>query len=378
MLLVLLKVVVIVKSNNVIKSKKGQQLNQREIRLINDGVVEGVLLIDIKSKNNNVILTYNTDGLISLQDFLRINEMNKRLFVVLLRNVVVALKSVESNKFSRELIVWDLCTCYVEPSSWHVYLMYVPLQPYETTGDLKAFLQQMVSACNFVSTENVEYIQEFVEELNASVVYTISMLEEYCNKISEQLLLSTSKQSDKHFCSVCSAKLMPQEFICPYCGTEIKGYIQSRVASMCISSAPLTREVDTLDNCDERRSDYCQRTISVNEDENGVVTVFRGMANTVQTIWLEERERAGKILVTKFPFRIGKMEGVTDYRVYNNKVSRKHADILKEQGRYFIVDLGSTNGTYLYGKRIQPGVKEVLSDGTLIRFADAEFKFHID
>ena len=53
-------------------------------------------------------------------------------------------------------------------------------------------------------------------------------------------------------------------------------------------------------------------------------------------------------------------------------------DILKEQGQYYICDLGSTNGTYLCGKRIQPGVKEQLTDGMIIEFANSKFKVHID
>ena len=72
------------------------------------------------------------------------------------------------------------------------------------------------------------------------------------------------------------------------------------------------------------------------------------------------------------------MEGETDYRIQNSAVSRKHADIIKEQGQYFVMDLGSTNGTYLGGRRIQTGVKELLSDGAIVRFANAEYKVHID
>ena len=72
------------------------------------------------------------------------------------------------------------------------------------------------------------------------------------------------------------------------------------------------------------------------------------------------------------------MEGVADYRIFNNNVSRKHADIIKDQGKFYVVDLDSTNGTYLNGRRTQPGVKELLKDGSIIRFANEEFKFHID
>lgn len=353
------------KRNLVIKGKKGQQLNQREFKLIYSGAVEGVLLLDIECKKNYVNLKYNTNGLIRMKDFLRMNEITKRLFVVMLRNIVVGLKSMENNRLSRDLISWNIGTTYVNPSSWHVYLMYIPLQPYEITGNLKNFLQEFISTCNFSGYETVEYVQELVNELNAEVTYTISKLEQYCDRVSEKILLGSAKQMDKFFCPACLGKLMSDENVCPFCGTKITKQLSG-------NEIPGNKKTHCTEN------DVEQGTIVVNEDANGLLTVFKGTSKAAQTMWLEDRERTGKIIPSKFPFRLGKMDGVTDYRIYNSSVSRKHADIIKERGTYYVVDLGSTNGTYLSGIRLQPGVKEALTDGSILRFADAEFKVHID
>jgi hypothetical protein len=46
------------------------------------------------------------------------------------------------------------------------------------------------------------------------------------------------------------------------------------------------------------------------------------------------------------------------------KVSRRHARISRNNGSYFIEDLGSTNGTYINrGRRILPGNIQILKDG---------------
>ena len=46
------------------------------------------------------------------------------------------------------------------------------------------------------------------------------------------------------------------------------------------------------------------------------------------------------------------------------KVSRRHARIRRNNGSYFIEDLGSTNGTYVNrGRRLLPGNTQILSDG---------------
>ena len=46
------------------------------------------------------------------------------------------------------------------------------------------------------------------------------------------------------------------------------------------------------------------------------------------------------------------------------KVSRRHARIYRNNGSYFIEDLGSTNGTYVNrGRRLLPGNSQILNDG---------------
>ena len=366
------------KKNSIIKIKKGQQINPREINLINSGVVEGFLCLNVKSNKHSVKLNFSTDGLVGLQDFIQMNKMTKRLFVILLRNVVVALKSVESNKLSHDLIIWDLNTSYVDPASWHVYLTYVPLQPYELTGNLKTFIQQIIAACNFSDADDVTYVQELVTELNDNVAYTVGRLEDYCNLISEDLVSGQTNFYKEILCPVCKAKLTSDETQCPFCGAKVLrnnavGRKETAVPQR-VNAMPVEKDNEVSLGNPTRTSD----SISVNEDENGVVTVFRGAQRMMQCVWIEDCSSAGKTCISKFPFRIGKMEGITDYRIYNNRVSRKHADILKGQGRFFIVDLDSTNGTYLNKKRLQPGVKEELHDGDLFDLADSRFKFHID
>ena len=361
-----------------IKGKKGQHLNQREVNAISEGAIDGLLLFDVEANGYKVNLTYNTDGLIPYFDFLRFNSMNRRLILVLLRNVVLVLKEIENNCFSKDLLMWNIQSVYVEPSTWHVYMMYVPLQFFETIGNLKTFLLDTIALCHFESGEDTEYIQRLVQDLNRVTAYTTGMLESYCDRLSEEIFQQKKKNVGREVCQACGLRVIAEEEICPFCGKRLK--------SQTINTHPKEELVIDSGRCfianesemKAEKSHVFHKSISINEDENGVITVFRGTQPIVQSVWLEDYSREGKIFITKFPFRIGKMEGVTDYQICNNAVSRKHADILKEQGRYFIIDLGSTNGTYLNEKRIQPGVKELLTDGMLVEFANSKYKIHID
>jgi pSer/pThr/pTyr-binding forkhead associated (FHA) protein len=61
-----------------------------------------------------------------------------------------------------------------------------------------------------------------------------------------------------------------------------------------------------------------------------------------------------------------------DLRVSDLNVSRRHAEIREEGDRWILVDLGSTNGTLLNGRKID---REQLSDGDTITLGSTEIVF---
>lgn len=60
------------------------------------------------------------------------------------------------------------------------------------------------------------------------------------------------------------------------------------------------------------------------------------------------------ILLTEFPFFIGKAEENTHHTIEDSTVSRFHARIDKEEEELWLTDLNSTNGTFLNGIRLVP------------------------
>jgi pSer/pThr/pTyr-binding forkhead associated (FHA) protein len=93
--------------------------------------------------------------------------------------------------------------------------------------------------------------------------------------------------------------------------------------------------------------------------------------------WLD-REIPGKeperIDLDHFPFTLGRNE-TCDYQVQSSRVSRQHAQIVREGGRLRIRDLKSTNGTFVNGQRIE---EHLLCDGDLIVIADVSFSFRTE
>jgi pSer/pThr/pTyr-binding forkhead associated (FHA) protein len=60
----------------------------------------------------------------------------------------------------------------------------------------------------------------------------------------------------------------------------------------------------------------------------------------------------------------------------DKQVSSKHAELFERDGHWHVTDTGSTNGTFVDGKRLTPGQAQGLSDAIPIRFGpDAAFMF---
>ncbi len=87
------------------------------------------------------------------------------------------------------------------------------------------------------------------------------------------------------------------------------------------------------------------------------------------------------IVITRFPFLVSKIHGVfagyqENMAEHAQQLSRRHALIFHRSGKFFVEDLGSTNGTFVDGDRLGEQARE-LRDGTGISFGDEQFSYSV-
>jgi hypothetical protein len=68
---------------------------------------------------------------------------------------------------------------------------------------------------------------------------------------------------------------------------------------------------------------------------------------------------------------------MTPHRGEEGGVSRQHAQLIHEGDAWFVIDLDSTNGTYLNGDEVTAKTRQPLNDGDRLGFGDVEATFHI-
>lgn len=83
-----------------------------------------------------------------------------------------------------------------------------------------------------------------------------------------------------------------------------------------------------------------------------------------------------KIELNKPSFVLGKSPESADYAIADNtNVSRIHATIITRNGRYYVMDQRSTNGTFVNGRIIKPNQEVELLTGDCLMLANEEFVF---
>lgn len=330
----------------------------------------------LQFKTNKKTLVFDCKGLISLADYLRMNQMNKKMFTHILLSVVGAIKSCEANYFSLRLLTLSLQYTMIDPGTWHVYFLYIPVQPFEAPGSLKEILNEIIQYSVFDTSEDTDYIQDYICMINSGVIVPWQTVEEYANGLVAQLRKESPE--NERYCYHCNTRLEEDELVCPGCGIIFKSTLfpgeETIKRYMVMEKGPLPLSYNqylmSLASSKETEDD-----LSAGMDETGIICVFKPAGAQADTACLVSAKSKIRSVIKKTPFVVGKLQWETDLCLPEKTVSRKHASFHCENGEYFVSDLGSTNGTFLNGKRLESLKKYKLSHDDIVRFAHEEFIF---
>jgi hypothetical protein len=84
-------------------------------------------------------------------------------------------------------------------------------------------------------------------------------------------------------------------------------------------------------------------------EDTTISATTRADMHTVRVSW--QAERRSHVREFQRNFIIGR-DAESDIRLFHDKISRQHARVHFDQGRWWVTDLGSRNGTYLNGRLI--------------------------
>lgn len=95
--------------------------------------------------------------------------------------------------------------------------------------------------------------------------------------------------------------------------------------------------------------------------------------NREYKLYALDKKNKKHIELTQFPYTIGKMAGCVDCVLTDDSISRLHARFEKQEGKIFLTDMNSKNGTYKNGLRMEPSETVEIEPGDEIRFGKLNY-----
>ncbi len=130
---------------------------------------------------------------------------------------------------------------------------------------------------------------------------------------------------------------------------------------------------------DEQLSPYTQTNVTKIADEEDTLVTKRQSAEKAPASLLllnGPQELMGLFWPLNQPVTsVGRSSRLNDIIIPHNSLSKTHFQIIKEKQMFYIVDLRSTNKTYINDKQIEPYQKTALENNSYIRASHLIFKF---
>ncbi len=147
------------------------------------------------------------------------------------------------------------------------------------------------------------------------------------------------------------------------------------------------KPVEMWDDLEPQREEEAAAPAEKRETSREYPQPFQGGPETDTELFLAEedsedlpflfcQERKEKIVLTEFPFFIGCRKGV-HYDPGERGVSRLHLRLDCRNGRYWVMDLNSTNGSRLNGKELAPNEERELVHGDSIGIVGQVYEFRV-
>lgn len=165
-------------------------------------------------------------------------------------------------------------------------------------------------------------------------------------------------ESDSLFCDQCGREL----YICPECKTFGKGKRCTQCGIELVKASSMS-------------------SVATSQTNMPPVSQQTPFSSTVRPL-SPAPQSPGHLVCANPPLRLGLESGViigrrghypTVFAAFGD-VSGNHAKIEQKDQQWQVMDLGSTNGTFLNGQALTPNQPYLIKVGDIIRFSTLEFK----
>lgn len=351
------------------KRKRGEEINIRELETISAHMPDGLLPIIYFQKKKEKLLMYNISSVVKLCDYME-KVINRNVFFGMVKSIIQTLKDCDRLHLDYRKMRLNYENVYIEPFSGVIKFVYAPLLISPEEGNIVELLNDLVLNAQFNMYESSTYVDEYLEYFISAQTFSIYDFEHFIHYLETgQKLGESDGDREKN-------KKNPLQYD-PF---QEVGRVETDTVQSRIRQGPY-KEPERIEKSKTETSGGYQKVQQEEED----ATFLLAIEDSDRTVLFEPEEIVRhsliriktneKILLEKFPFRIGKSADNNYSLSDNNVISRQHVILTEREHKLFVRDVGSKNHTYLNEQCLEVNQEVGMEPETILRLANEEFLY---
>lgn len=315
----------------MMKAGRKERINETELSQLARIKPCGIMHVT-KTKKDSVI--YTCPANINLTDRLK-KAISKYDFFFMIEQIVIMVEDVYNNGLNVNSVRFNMDDVYINEMTKEMYFIYFPIVGGQESADIVGFIENIIYTMTPVINEDTNYISRFMYYVRSFHGFNGNAIEKYISR-EERAVVNVLKNK---------AVTMQQ-----------------------------TMQQQTMQQVMQGSMDG---TTVLSDDVISVQQIQQMQPVNYHFASLTRQVTGEKIELGKPSFVLGKNPEKSDYAVADNtNISRVHAVITMRNGRYYVMDQNSTNGTFINGRIIKAGQETEILPGDCLMLANEEFIFN--
>nr|WP_308668034.1 FHA domain-containing protein [uncultured Agathobacter sp.] len=315
----------------MMKAGRKERINETELSQLARIKPCGIMHVT-KTKKDSVI--YTCPANINLTDRLK-KAISKYDFFFMIEQIVIMVEDVYNNGLNVNSVRFNMDDVYINEMTKEMYFIYFPIVGGQESADIVGFIENIIYTMTPVINEDTNYISRFMYYVRSFHGFNGNAIEKYISR-EERAVVNVLKNKAVTMQQTMQQQIMQQ---------VMKGSMDG--------------------------------TTVLSDDGISVQQIQQMQPVNYHFASLTRQVTGEKIELGKPSFVLGKNPEKSDYAVADNtNISRVHAVITTRNGRYYVMDQNSTNGTFINGRIIKAGQETEILPGDCLMLANEEFIFN--
>lgn len=292
-------------------------------------------------------------------------------FISIIKNLLDVIIEVNNNGFMQySNIEINFNKVFVDNNNYKVYLIYLPINVMGNSDDYNVFEKQLKNNIINAATSNPNILTPQLQGMLQVIKNDMTSIEVLKEKFAGINSMSVNKPITGGLNTISPMQQQQGAYQQP-------AYQQQPVAMPMPEQKVEKKKRGGLFSKKEKKSNNQMPDANVilqPQCEGGATEILdEGLYNDITLVGINTPQEF-RATISKPEFFIGKKADSVDACInFNNAVSRVHCKIITSNNEHFIVDLGSANGTYVNGYRLNVNQQMPIKQGDSIKLANSEF-----